>query len=335
MIRCRAVLRRDARWAGRPLRFTFTSVAVGGDLGRAGLDDLPVLRGEVPGQLAPRVISAHRFGLSRATARRRSSSIFPVPPVAIAGAATAGTRASVVIPSPPLPRRPNDRRAPGTARVVPKRVGQGVAFSAPSNRISIRSRLTDPHRAGDGGCGSEPARTRAVRFPAGVGLSPRRVLNYAAATAVVVLASARPCSWSSPRYAAGAVSSSGRPSSQALRRRSAPEAGPAGVRADGCLGEAARGRRRGLELGRGAAGRARGGVHLHPRSRSSHMSPASETWTSKRLMPGWSARSRVIQKMRASTRRRPRSARRLRRRPGDGGLGDVRPGHRRPASLKL
>ena len=42
------------------------------------------------------------------------------------------------------------------------------------------------------------------------------------------------------------------------------------------------------------------------------MSPASETRTSKRLMPGSSGRADVIQTMRASTKRRPRARRRLR-----------------------
>ena len=37
------------------------------------------------------------------------------------------------------------------------------------------------------------------------------------------------------------------------------------------------------------------------------MSPAAETRTSKRLMPGLSGRGHVIQTMRASTKRRPRA----------------------------
>ena len=45
---------------------------------------------------------------------------------AIAGAAAAGTRASVGSPSLPLPCRLNNRRAPGTARDRPERLGQRV-----------------------------------------------------------------------------------------------------------------------------------------------------------------------------------------------------------------
>ena len=39
------------------------------------------------------------------------------------------------------------------------------------------------------------------------------------------------------------------------------------------------------------------GIHLHHRRRSIHVSPASETRTSKRLMPGLSWRAGVIQTM--------------------------------------
>ena len=55
-----------------------------------------------------------------------------------------------------------------------------------------------------------------------------------------------------------------------------------------------------------AAGRVgvRKGVHLTSRSRSSHVSPASETWTSKRLMPEWSARSGVIHRRGLAAERR-------------------------------
>ena len=73
-----------------------------------------------------------------------------------------------------------------------------------------------------------------------------------------------------------------------------------------------------LELARG--GRRRGGARAPPRRdrpgrgnpsrhrrRSIHVSPASETRTSKRLRPGPSWRSGVIQTMRASTRRAPRA----------------------------
>ena len=82
---------------------------------------------------------------------------------------------------------------------------------------------------------------------------------------------------------------------------------PSGVRADGGRGEPPGGRRRTLELGRGGTGRGRR-IHLHHRRRSIHVSPAAETRTSKRLMPGSSWRSGVIPTMRASTRRRPRPA---------------------------
>ena len=81
---------------------------------------------------------------------------------------------------------------------------------------------------------------------------------------------------------------------------------PAGVRGDGGRGEAAGGRRRALERSRGGTGRGKG-IHLHHRRRSIHVSPASETRTSKRLRPGLSWRSGVIQTMRASTRRVPRA----------------------------
>ena len=81
---------------------------------------------------------------------------------------------------------------------------------------------------------------------------------------------------------------------------------PAGVRGEGGRGEAAGGRRRALERSRGGTGRGKG-IHLHHRRRSIHVSPASETRTSKRLRPGLSWRSGVIQTMRASTRRVPRA----------------------------
>ena len=57
---------------------------------------------------------------------------------------------------------------------------------------------------------------------------------------------------------------------------------------------------------RGGTGRGKG-IHLHHRRRSIHVSPASETRTSKRLRPGLSWRSGLIQTMRASTRRVPRA----------------------------
>ena len=66
--------------------------------------------------------------------------------------------------------------------------------------------------------------------------------------------------------------------------------------------------RRAAARGRGGTGRGRR-IHLHHRRRSIHASPASETRTSKRLMPGWSWRAGVIHTMRASTKRRPRAPR--------------------------
>ena len=55
------------------------------------------------------------------------------------------------------------------------------------------------------------------------------------------------------------------------------------------------------------------------------MSPASETRASKRLMPGSSGRSGVIQTMRTSTRHRAAIGGRLLRHPADGLLGDPEP----------
>ena len=114
---------------------------------------------------------------------------------------------------------------------------------------------------------------------------------------------------------AGVASSSPRSASQASSRRSAPELRPAGVRGERGLGEAAVGRRRALERGCGGTGRGEG-IHLHHRRRSIHVSPASETRTSKRLRPGSSWRSGVIQTMRASTRPAPRAR---------GGFSGIRP----------
>ena len=70
-----AALRGLGSRAGAPLLQALAPVAVGDDLGRAGFDDLPILRREVLRQLAPRVMSAHRCGPPRRPARRRSSSI--------------------------------------------------------------------------------------------------------------------------------------------------------------------------------------------------------------------------------------------------------------------
>ena len=65
-----------------------------------------------------------------------------------------------------------------------------------------------------------------------------------------------------------------------------PGVRPAGVRGEGGRGEAAGGRRRALERGRGGADRGEG-IHLHHRRRSIHVSPpAFETRTSKRLSSG-------------------------------------------------
>ena len=67
------------------------------------------------------------------------------------------------------------------------------------------------------------------------------------------------------------------------------------------------------------------GIHLHHRRRSIHVSPASETRTSKRLRPGPSWRSGVIQTMRASTKRTTRARGVFLRHPADGLLGDPEP----------
>ena len=75
-----------------------------------------------------------------------------------------------------------------------------------------------------------------------------------------------------------------------------------------------------------SGGRRRGeGIHLHHRRRSIHVSPASETRTSKRLRPGPSWRSGVIQTMRASTKRTTRARGVFLRHPADGLLGDPEP----------
>ena len=113
----------------------------------------------------------------------------------------------------------------------------------------------------------------------------------------------------------------GEPGVEAAER---PGVRPAGVRGEGGLGEASGGRRRALEGGRGGTGRGEG-IHLHHRRRSIHVSPASETRTSKRLRPGASWRSGVIQTMRASTTRRPQSPGRFLRHPADGLPGDPEP----------
>ena len=54
---------------GGPLLLAFAPVAVDDDLGRASLDDLAILRGEVIRQFAPRVMSGHRRGPSRMVVR--------------------------------------------------------------------------------------------------------------------------------------------------------------------------------------------------------------------------------------------------------------------------
>ena len=82
---------------------------------------------------------------------------------------------------------------------------------------------------------------------------------------------ALPRSWSSARFG----SSSRRPSSWALRRR-AVAVGPPPDR-DG--------------VGRGER------IHLYHRRRSIHVSPASETRTSKRLMPGGQARAVIAERV--------------------------------------
>ena len=93
------------------------------------------------------------------------------------------------------------------------------------------------------------------------------------------------------------------PSVEAAER---PGVGAAGVRADGGLREAARDRRWALKPGRGGAGR--GGARVvsifTPAAVRATCRRASETRTS----PGSSWWSGMIQTMRASTRRRPRSA---------------------------
>ena len=73
--RASAALLGDATRSGGSFFLAFAPVAVLDDLGRPGLDDLPVLRGEVLRQLAPRVMSAHRSGPPRVMVRCRSCSI--------------------------------------------------------------------------------------------------------------------------------------------------------------------------------------------------------------------------------------------------------------------
>ena len=67
-----AATRRPVSRAGGPLLPAFAPVAVGDDLGRAGLDDLAIFRDEVLRQFAPRVMFAHRCGRPRVMVRCRS-----------------------------------------------------------------------------------------------------------------------------------------------------------------------------------------------------------------------------------------------------------------------
>ena len=83
-----------------------------------------------------------------------------------------------------------------------------------------------------------------------------------------------------------------------------------------------------LERGRGEAsgGRRRGeGIHLYHRRRSIHVSPASETRTSKRLRPGPSWRSGVDPDDEGIDQADAAGAGRLLRHPADGLLGDPEP----------
>ena len=104
-------------------------------------------------------------------------------------------------------------------------------------------------------------------------------------------------------------------------RATAPTPGDAdgsGATRGGCSGETEAAASRQAGRPRRDGGRSEG-IHLHHRRRSIHVSPASETRTSKRLMPGSIWRSGVIQTM------PPRAAWRCLRHPADGLLGDPEP----------
>ena len=115
--------------------------------------------------------------------------------------------------------------------------------------------------------------------------------------------------------------------SRTRRRRSSRSVDPAGVassspRSASRASRAASGAR--ARLRRDGPGRGEG-IHLHHRRRSIHVSPASETRTSKRLRPGLSWRSGVIQTNEGVDQAGAAGARRLLRHPADAPLGDPEP----------